>query len=248
MSEQTVKAPLPAAAPVTEEIVSLVQAGKRALEQGDLEQALVRFEEVIQRFPGSREGHNNLGALYATLGRHEQAETCFSRVLTLAPGNVNVHYNRGISRIRLRRYEEACADFQAVIQANPTDADTWNNLGVAHFLKGDPATAAANLRQALALTPNYPNAVLNLSDAECARGRTAAAIEACESFLEGRVDEEVGQRLAELLIDESRRLLAKAALTVERHLETTGENQSLRALLGRVLQAQAALEPTPPAA
>jgi len=171
MSEQTAQAPLAPPAPAADEIIAIVQEGKRALEGGDLETALARFEAVIRRFPHSREGHNNLGALYAALGRHDRAEACFSRVLELAPGTANVHYNRGISRIRLRRHDDAIADFQAVIRTSPTDADSWNNLGVAHFLKGDHAAAAANFRQALALTPNYPNAALNLADAELASGR-----------------------------------------------------------------------------
>ncbi len=241
MSEQTVKAPLPQAAPAPEAIVALVQAGKQALADGDLDGALARFEEVIHRFPDSREGHNNLGALFATLGRHERAEACFTRVLELSPGVPNVHYNRGISRIRLRRYAAAAADFQAVLQAQPTDADSWNNLGVAHFLQGDHATAAANFRQALALTPNYPSAVLNLTDAETARGQTDAAIAACDRFLDGRSDPEVGRRLVTLLSDEAGRLLARAATVAQTLLEAHGDDAPTRASLARADAARGAL-------
>lgn len=247
MSEQTVRAPLPqsaaapAAAPAAEAIVALVQAGKQALADGDLDGALARFEEVIQRFPDSREGHNNLGALYATLGRHDRAEACFSRVLELSPGVSNVHYNRGISRIRLRRFADAAADFQAVLKAQPTDADSWNNLGVAHFLAGDHAVAAADFRQALALTPNYPSAVLNLADAEAARGRTDAAIAACERFLDGRSDPEVGRRLVTLLSDEAGRLLGRAATAAQTLLAAHGEDQPTRESLARADAARGAL-------
>lgn len=241
MSEQTVQAPLQQADPAPEAIFDLVQAGKHALENGDLDGALARFEAVIQRFPDSREGHNNLGALFATLGRHEQAETCFSRVLELSPGVPNVHYNRGISRIRLRRYAAATADFQAVLQVQPTDADSWNNLGVAHFLRGDHATAAANFRQALALTPNYPSAVLNLTDAETARGQTNAAITACEQFLDGRSDPEVGRRLVTLLSDEAGRLLGRAATAAQTLLAAHGDDEPTRESLARADAARGAL-------
>lgn len=241
MSEQTVKAPLRQAAPTPEAIVDLVQAGRQALGNGDLDGALARFEEVIQRFPDSREGHNNLGALFATLGRHEQAEACFTRVLELSPGVPNVHYNRGISRIRLRRYGAAMADFQAVLQVQPTDADSWNNLGVAHFLQGDHATAAANFRQALALTPNYPSAVLNLADAETARGQAGAAITACEQFLDGRSDPEVGRRLVTLLSDEAGRLLGRAATVAQTLLAAHGDDEPTRESLARADAARGAL-------
>jgi len=241
MSEQTVQAPLRQATPISETIVDLVQAGKQALENGDLDGALARFEAVIHRFPDSREGHNNLGALFATLGRHEQAETCFTRVLELSPGVPNVHYNRGISRIRLRRYAAATDDFQAVLQVQPTDADSWNNLGVAHFLQGDHATAAANFRQALALTPNYPSAVLNLADAEAARGQPDAAITACEQFLDGRTDPEVGRRLVTLLSDEAGRLLGRAATAAQTLLAAHGDDEPTRESLARADAARGAL-------
>ncbi|MHB8078567.1 MAG: tetratricopeptide repeat protein [Candidatus Krumholzibacteriia bacterium] len=243
MSEQTVKAPLTQAAPTPapEAIIALVQAGKQALADGDLDAALERFEEVIRRFPDSREGHNNLGALFATLGRHERAEACFTRVLELSPDVPNVHYNRGISRIRLRRYADAAADFQAVLKAQPTDADSWNNLGVAHFLQGEHAAAAANFRQALALTPNYPSAVLNLTDAELARGATEAAIAACERFLDGRSDPEVGRRLVTLLSDEAGRLLGRAATAAQSLLTAHGDDGPTRESLARADAARGAL-------
>jgi Flp pilus assembly protein TadD len=239
MSEQTVQAPLRQDTP--EAIVDLVQAGKQALANGDLDGALALFEKVIHCFPDSREGHNNLGALFATLGRHEQAEICFTRVLELSPGIPNVHYNRGISRIRLRRYAAATADFQSVLQVQPTDADSWNNLGVAHFLQGDHATAAANFRQALALTPNYPSAVLNLADAETARGQTDAAITACEQFLDGRSDPEVGRRLVTLLSDQADRLLGRAATAAQTLLATNGNDEPTRESLARADAARGAL-------
>ena len=244
MSEQTIKAPLTPADPAAGDILALVQDGKDALAAGRLEDALDRFEEVIRRFPDSREGHNNLGALYATLGRHEKAERCFSRVLDLAPGTPNVHYNRGLSRTRLRRYVDAITDFEAVLRAQPTDADSWNNLGVAHFLNQDHAAAAANFRQALTLTPNYPNAVLNLADAEAARGRAAAAVAACEEFLDGREDAEVAGRLVELLCDETVRLARRTAATAEARLAPHGETPEACALVERARQAAASLAST----
>lgn len=239
MSEQADSAP--AVGPAVAEIRALVQAGKASLEQGDIDGALTRFEAVIQRFPQSCEGHNNLGALYAALGHFAKAEPCFTRVLALLPGNPNVLYNRGVARVRLGAWDDAIADFTAALQAVPNDADCWNNLGVAHYLKGDYAAAAANLRKALQLGPSYENAALNLVDVEIAAGRRSEAIRVCERFLQANQADEVRHKLADLLRDEAQELLARAGTTLESCLREQPSDAAARDQLGRLLQAQEAL-------
>ena len=68
-----------------EELTRMVQEGSEALGQGDLRAALETFEKVIDAFPDRPEGHNNLGALYSSLGEFAKAEACFTRVLDLLP-------------------------------------------------------------------------------------------------------------------------------------------------------------------
>jgi Tfp pilus assembly protein PilF len=192
------------------DIVTLVQAGKQALEAGDLESALARFESVVAQFPERPEGFNNLGALYTALGQFEQAEACFSKVLEVLPANDNVRYNRGVVRIRLREFASARADFEAVLNTNPHDADCWNNLGVAAFLQQDFATARDHFLRALELAPDFPNAVLNLADADLAEGERAQAIARCEDYLEHFTAAEVQEKLLDLLETEIHSCLTSA--------------------------------------
>jgi tetratricopeptide (TPR) repeat protein len=199
----------------TEAILDLVREGKEALARGNLDGALANFAAVVRRFPDRAEGHNNLGALYTSLGRFAEAETCFARVLDLLPDNGNVHYNRGIVRIRLGKHEQAAADFQATLATAPEDADCWNNLGVAAHLQGDHAAAAAHFRRALELAPAYTSAVLNLCDTELTRGRLETAVTACDEFLAIGQDAEVRERLAELLLHQVEAKLVRAEALLE---------------------------------
>lgn len=247
MSEQTVLAPAATPASFTDEIATLVQAGKAALEQGDLDGALARFEAVIRRFPDSAEAHNNLGALYAALARHREAEACFSRVHALLPDNANVLYNRGIVRLRAGDADGALADFEAVVRLRPEDADAWNNLGVAHHLRGESAAAAANFRQALALQPDALNTVLNLADAEEAAGRPGAGAAACADLLAIRDDPVVRRRLCELLAAEATLVLGRVDTTATALLGLDPDDRAAWALRERVRAANAALAAAPPA-
>ena len=65
-TEQTAGAVIP------EDLVNLVQEGSAALQEGNLDAAIDSFQEVVSAFPDRPEGHNNLGALYSSLGRLDQ--------------------------------------------------------------------------------------------------------------------------------------------------------------------------------
>jgi len=215
MSLQTTQEILDQETMVPTEIVHLVQSGKRALENGDLDKALDLFEAVISQYPDRPEGYNNLGALHTSLGLFQKAEACFGKVLELLPGNCNVHYNRGVVRIRLQKFEEAIADFNVVLAVHLDDADCWNNLGVAYFLKQDFPTARSHFEHALSLVPNFPNALLNLCDSDLAEGNQDHAITSCVEYLTRYTDNEVRQKLLELLHNESRDLVSRACKVAE---------------------------------
>ncbi len=227
------------------DIIALVQAGKQALEAGDLDKALQDFEGVVANFPDRPEGYNNLGALYTALGRFEQAATCFGKVLQLLPDNNNVRYNRGIVRIRLREYTAAIADFEAVLADEPHDADCWNNLGVAVFLQQDFAAARPHFERALELAPDFPNALLNLSDAELALGNRPAAIEVCEDYLEKFSAAEVRGKLLDLLEAEARDLLVRAGKVAEDLLNQDTQASEMSQRLARIQAAAATLSGHP---
>jgi Flp pilus assembly protein TadD len=231
----------PATTGVPRDILDLVKEGKAALERGDLEQALASFEKVVDEYPARAEGHNNLGALYTSLGQYEKAEACFGKVVDLLPENDNVRYNRGIVRIRLQRWQAAIEDFNTVLASQPDDADCWNNLGVATFLAGDHETSRAHFERALELMPDFPNALLNLCDAETASGRTGHAVELCRRFLAERDDPEVVRKQLELIAAGMRELAEEGCEIAEGILREDAGDTETRLLLGRLLEAREAL-------
>jgi len=225
---------------VAGDLAELVQAGTTALNDGDLRRALDKFQAVVMAFPDRPEGHNNLGALYSSIGDFAQAEACFDRVLEILPDNHNVLYNRGVVRSRLEKFDAARADFSAVLDLTPTDADTVNNLGVACFMQGRMDEARDFFKRALLLRPDYANALLNHIDVESATGHFHRAVAICETFLATNNSLEVRRKLLELLSSGCRDTLAKASETAESILAVENENDAVREELGRITQAKAA--------
>lgn len=234
---------LQAATPATTEprLVEMVAAGTAALEDGDLRRALTAYQAVIEAFPDRPEGHNNLGALWASLGEWTRAEASFDRVVALLPQNPHVLYNRGVMRSHLGRHAEAGADFAAALALAPNDADLHNNLGVSFFMRGNPEGARRHLEAALRLRPDYANAVLNLCDVDEACGDLPRAVKRCEEFLAARQDGAVRHRLLELHASAGSAHLDAACGTAEALLAARPDDTPLRQQLGRLLNARQAL-------
>jgi Flp pilus assembly protein TadD len=224
-----------------EQLAEMVDAGRTALEDGDLRHALGCYQAVIDAFPERPEGHNNLGALWASLGEWTRAEACFARVVELLPDNPHVLYNRGVMRSHLERHASACEDFAAALALSPHDPDLHNNLGVSHFLRGNPDGARRHLEAALRLRPDYANAVLNLCDVDEACDDLALAVRRCTSFLAGRQDATVRRRLFELQSAATRAHLDAACGTAESLLAAHPDDTQLRQKLGRLMTARQAL-------
>lgn len=233
------------ARPADARLAELVAAGTAALEDGDLRRALGAYQAVIDAFPDRPEGHNNLGALWASLGEWTRAEASFDRVVALLPANPHVLYNRGVMRSRLGRHAEAGADFAAALALAPGDAELHNNLGVSLFLRGDPGGARRHLDAALGLRPDYANAVLNLCDVDEACGDLAGAVRRCNAFLAERQDAGVRRRLLELHAAAGSAHLDAACGTAEALLAAQPDDTPVRQHLGRLLNARQALQ-TPP--
>jgi len=184
-------------------LAALVAQGTSALHEGNLEEALGHFQSVVSRFPDRPEGHNNLGALYAALGRTAEAEACFNHVLGLLPNNPNVHFNRGLMRAKQENFAAATLDFETALHHQPNDPEILMNLGVTAYLTGAVDRARSHLDSALALAPDHVGALLNLCDLEEAAGDSGRAIDLCQDSLTHANEYRIRRRLLGLLLNRS---------------------------------------------
>jgi tetratricopeptide (TPR) repeat protein len=245
MSVSTTKTTFPSPADITnQDMAAVVAAGTDCLENGDLRGALQVFEQVVDAFPERPEGHNNLGALYNSMGEYQRAEACFSRVIEILPENPAIYYNRGMARSSQEKYDTARADFLKVLEFDSRDADCLNNLGVMDFMQGKFPAAKLRFRQALELVPDNTRALLNLCDVEMAEGHTAVAIDLCEEFLRTRNSIEVRRALLEMLSTGCQKTLDKAGRTAETLLASGSTDPEISRQLQRIQKAKAMLEET----
>jgi len=220
----------------------LVVAGTTCLENGDLPGALVAYEKVVSAFPDRPEGHNNLGALYTSMGEFAKAEDCFNRVMDIIPDNPGIYYNRGMARSNQEKFDLARADFLTALEFNSQDSDVLNNLGVMDFMQGKFKDARIRFQQAMEIQPDYDRALLNLCDVEIAAGNPFQAVTLCENFLKTYNSVEVRRTLLEILSTGCREALNKAGRTAESLLAAGDPDPGLGHKLQQIQKAKAVLE------
>ncbi len=128
--------------------------GVVALSQGDHNRALELIQNAVTQRPQDAQAQQNLGALYARLGRLGDAEACFRRALAIDPNLVDANSNLGLALANQSRHGEAIVFYRKALAREPRHAETWSRLGLALAREHKLDEAIPCFRQAVALRPN----------------------------------------------------------------------------------------------
>jgi tetratricopeptide (TPR) repeat protein len=132
------------------------------------DQAVATYQKALQLSPNDAALHNNLGSVYASMGKLQDAQAEFQKAATLDPANAERYYfNIGAILYNSGKMDDALTAFKKVISLDPNNAEAYYLVGQALMGK---ATMAANgqvkapdgtveaFQQYLKLDPNGPNA------------------------------------------------------------------------------------------
>jgi len=129
--------------------------GTRALENGNISEAITVLSELVREQPDYMAAHVNLGHAYYTNGEFVAAARQFEEAHALEPDNPKVLLNHAAAKSALDQLDEA---IDLLIEALGVDAefrDVHYNLAIAYWRKGRPAEAMAELEMELALHPDH---------------------------------------------------------------------------------------------
>ncbi|QOV87944.1 tetratricopeptide repeat protein [Humisphaera borealis] len=149
--------------------VALAQAGEPA-------EALLQFEQVVERWPDYLEGRLNLAKALSAHHRHLDAIKAFRDALAIDPRCVDALNGLGLSLTHLGRAREATIVLRQALRLDSRCAGGWSNLGFALATLARYADAEAAFLAALRLSPSLPEAHVNRGNALKEQGRIAEAI------------------------------------------------------------------------
>src|SRR5215472_7814385 len=118
-----------------------------------LEDALARYEEMIQHTP-TASVCGDKGKTLLDLKRYEEALLTFEHAIELDPNLPLAHYDKGVAFAHLQRNEEALLAYEQAIQQDPTSTNAYKYKGVAlgHLERYNDAMDAYNKTLQLAPT------------------------------------------------------------------------------------------------
>lgn len=153
----------------------LYQTGYAFYQQGQLDEAIRHFEQVIAQDPKNMYAWYLMGLSFIQLEQWTPVIGAFQHVLDLEPDEGDAWANMGFAHYQLEEYNQAIAAFENALETGLQDNapdQVWYNLGLAHKEKAftDPDKGLLNrydgalnaFSKCLEINPNHAAAMFQL--------------------------------------------------------------------------------------
>jgi tetratricopeptide (TPR) repeat protein len=153
----------------------LLAQALRCHQAGDLSQAELLYQQVLQADPHNFDAHHLLGALAHQRGQNDVALHFLTAARRLRPDVAELHRNLGIVCKAAGRLEEALDSYREALHLQPAYWEAHCKLAEVLLEMGRADQAEAHWRQALQLRPNLAQTHNNLGSALLEQGKAAEA-------------------------------------------------------------------------
>jgi Tfp pilus assembly protein PilF len=147
----------PAAPPKSpsDQFLSLMNAGKNYLDQGDATNALAIYKKAEAIFPNDADLRLNLANCYLLGGEAKEAIREAEEVLKLEPNSAAAYFVKGSAYLRLSNPEEAAKALENVKKIDPGETATFFQLGMARMGLDQWEAAIAAFQEGIRMDPNH---------------------------------------------------------------------------------------------
>ena len=130
-------------------------------EQGQLDEALSTFNQVLALNPMFAKAYSNRGTLYMQMGKLESAMLDYKKACSLDANLLHAQLGLGRSYHQLGRREEALQCFDRAIELDPENAELYCSRGDLHADLGNYRQALGDYAQTIDLDPEFAHAYRN---------------------------------------------------------------------------------------
>jgi tetratricopeptide (TPR) repeat protein len=149
----------------------LLALGNKAIAQGDYDEAIAIFQDLIKLSPRHAIALNNLGAALFKVGRYKEAEACFYRAIKVKGDYADPHSNLGNLLLLRGYFADAERSFRYALKINPRFVDARNNLGLTLANLNNLREAKSNFEKVLKNEPRSTDALRGLALVARTEGR-----------------------------------------------------------------------------
>lgn len=119
---------------------------RELVREGRVEEAIQRYQRIIERNPKHLKARHNLGVLYDETGAHDRAVDQLEAALAVEPENIGVLTNLGTALASEGHFEEAERILRRAQRIAPEDTEVRAALGILFYRRGLYVQAEAELR------------------------------------------------------------------------------------------------------
>ncbi len=168
----------------SERIASFLERGEAYVEEGEDEEAIIEYKNVLQRDPENAAAHEALSLAYLRVNKPREAYWEMSETVRVDPTNVEARLRYGTISAAIGDYDLALEQAEAVLQLEPTNPRGFTLRAQARENREDYEGTEADFRAAVQADPDAAAFRFLLGGFYERRGRFGEAEEAYEKLLE----------------------------------------------------------------
>jgi len=162
----------------------LVDSARAAMQNGNLDIAIVLLKRATEIDPKNKYAWNNLGLAYFNTRDNDAAIAAFQKQIEVNPYDDYAYNNLGRVYWNERKYDDAVKAFNQQLEHNPLDKNAHANLGVMYAEWHKYDLAVPELEKAASLTPDSADLQVSLGDAYLNLGQDDKALAAFDHAVE----------------------------------------------------------------
>ena len=144
------------------EIANQMTEANLEMEDGRLQEAIAKLQDVIARDSRFSPAYTTLGEILSSMGDLTRAIPVLSKAVELRPESVSAHYALGMALFQAGDLKNATPQFEAAVAHNPTSAEMHYSLAAIYVRTDRMDDARKELQKSLAIKPDFYDANLML--------------------------------------------------------------------------------------
>ncbi|MFM6334514.1 MAG: tetratricopeptide repeat protein, partial [Dolichospermum sp.] len=119
------------------ELKSLIEDGKRLVDNKDYNGAIAVYQQAAKLDPKNAKIHAGIGYLYTQIGNFPSALSAYRRAIAINPNNSDFYYAVGYIKSATKDITGAKEAYRRSIQLNRNNINAYLGLGVTQAILGD---------------------------------------------------------------------------------------------------------------
>lgn len=191
------------------------------------ENSIALFSDVIEKYPTSAIGWNNLGTALYRSDEMEDGLDALNEAITLNPTYAEAYNNRGALYLKAENYTAAEPDFLKAASLRKDYSTVYYNLGVLYSKTGNLEKSIANFKISISQNNEAQSAYYNMAICYSQLGKKKEALAAANKAIELKPNDESAITLQNTIINTPESSISKDIINTQSNKNNFTKNLAI---------------------